>query len=166
MDQCVNMKKETFSSFQGPQKLLSPRFPTELLPFIFITLQFLFPGFPDNGADKKTIYNSLLTAGHYLITTSGSHIVCWRLFKVLDGRRRNGETYNPGWAVARTGSQVPCSKMALLRTLAFDISVSMTKGGDEVSPLKHILERAGGSTTLNRVIIHPDKTPKFYRAIN
>ena len=119
---------------------MSPRVPTELLPFIFITLPFLFPGFPDSGADKKTIYNSFLTAGHYLITTSGSHVVCWRLFKVLDGRRRNGETYNSGWAVARTDSQAPGSKVASLRTLAFDIGVSMTKGGDEVSPLKHILE--------------------------
>ena len=53
--------------------------------------------------------NILLTAGHYLIinTTFGSHIVCWRLFKVLDGRRRNGGIYNLGWAATRTDSQAP-----------------------------------------------------------
>ena len=68
--------------------------------------------------------------------------------------------------MARTDTQVPRSKVASLRTLAFDIGVSMTKGGDEVSPLKHILEGAGGSTILNRIVIHPDKPPIFYRAVN
>lgn len=64
--------------------------------------------------------NSLLTAGHYLIinTTFGSHIVCWRLFKVLDGRRKNGGIYNLGWAATRTDSQAPSYKVGSLRTLA------------------------------------------------
>lgn len=96
------LKKKTHRWLSGSLKAIASTFPTELLPFIFITLHFLFPRFPDNGADKRTIYNSFLTAGHYLITSSGSYIVCWRLFKVLGARRRNGETYIPGWAVART----------------------------------------------------------------
>ena len=92
--------------------------------------------------------------------------MCWRLFKVLDGRRRNGETYNPGWAVARTDSQVSCCKGASLKTLAFGIGVSVREGGDEVSPPRHIQEGAGGSTKLNRIVIYPDQPPIFYRARN
>lgn len=47
------------------------------------------------GQTKGPFITAFLTAGHYLIKTSGSHIVCWRLFKVLNGRRRNGENLQP-----------------------------------------------------------------------
>lgn len=75
------------------------KLPTELLLFTFITLYFL--PFLDSQTvvqTKRPFITAFLTAGHYLITTSGSHIVCWRLFQVLDGRRRNEETYTQrGW---------------------------------------------------------------------
>lgn len=68
----------------------------ELLPLIFIILFFLsFLASQTVVQTKGPFITAFLTAGHYLITTSGNHIVCRRLFKVLDGRRRNEETYNP-----------------------------------------------------------------------
>lgn len=76
-----------------------PKLPTELLLSTFITLDFL-PSLASQTVvqTKRPFITAFLTAGHYLITTSGSHIVCWRLFQVLDGRRRNEETYTQrGW---------------------------------------------------------------------
>lgn len=43
--------------------------------------------------------------------------MCWRLFKILDGRR-NGGIYNLGWAATWTDPQAPSYKVASLRTLA------------------------------------------------
>jgi hypothetical protein len=70
---------------------LSP--PLNFLLFTFITLYF-FPFLASQtvAQTKRPFITAFLTAGHYLITTSGSHIACWRLFQVLDGRRRNEET--------------------------------------------------------------------------
>jgi hypothetical protein len=91
-------------AFRVP-KSCYPRFPTELLPFVFIILSFLsFLASQTVEQTKRPFITVFLTAGHYLITTSGSHIVCWRLFKVLNGRRRNEETYNSWRARVRRAS--------------------------------------------------------------
>lgn len=113
----------------------------EFLPFIFITLWFLsFLTFQTVVQTKGSFITAFLMAGHYLITTSGSHM----LFKVPDGRRRNGETYNTwevgkGWAAARADSQVPCSDLWHWRLCG--------KGGDDVIPPRHIL---GGRVLQNQ----------------
>lgn len=113
----------------------------EFLPFIFITLRFLsFLTFQTVVQTKGSFITAFLMAGHYLITTSGSHM----LFKVPDGRRRNGETYNTwevgkGWAAARADSQVPCSDLWHWRLCG--------KGGDDVIPPRHIL---GGRVLQNQ----------------
>lgn len=71
---------------------------------------------------------------------------------------------------ARKDSQAPCSKVASLIALA-----SVGKGGDEVSPPRHIrgwgAEVGGGycrtsSTRLNRIAICPDEPPISSRASN
>lgn len=80
-------------------KSCCPQAPHWTSAFIFITLEFLsFLASQTVVQTKGPFITAFLTAGHYLIKTSGSRIVCWRLFKVLNGRRRNGGTYNP-WGV-------------------------------------------------------------------
>lgn len=141
-------RENNFWGFLGSPKAIAPRIPAELLPFVFIALWFLSVlTFQTVVQTKGPFITAFLTAGLYLITTSGSHAVCSGLFKVLDGRRRNGETYNPWGAgvqgaragAARKDSQVPCSEVASLIALAFSTGVSVGKGGDEVRPPRHTL---------------------------
>lgn len=99
--------------------------------------------------------------------------MCWGLFKVLDGRRRNGEPYNPwgvewgeaGWAVAGTDAQVPCSEVASPRTLIFSTGVSAGKDGADVSLSRHLSAGMRGlgmvsyrtsNIKLNTRIVYPD----------
>lgn len=115
-------------------------------------------------------------AGPYLITTFGSHIVCWRLFKVLDGRRRNGETYNP-WGTGVRGARVGSSQDRLSGPWLWS-GISQNRDlwhwnfcgerwrwcqSPKTNPGGKNIANPTKNTKLDRIVTHSDKPPMKLR---
>lgn len=163
-------------------KSCCPQAPHWTSVFIFVTLGFLsFLASQTVVQTKGPFITAFLTAGHYLIKTSGSHIVCWSYlkFSMAGGEMGKLTTLEGwgwgelGWAAARADSQVIYCGMTSLRALTLDIGASVGKGRQDVSSPRHLLGGGGGggvwrtsSTKLSRVLTSPDQPPIFFRIRN